>query len=206
MTERPLEHLRDHEYDGIQEYDNPTPGWWTGIFVLTVIFSVLYFPYYHGTLPGRTMHAAYDASVAENLRLQFAEIGELAPDEPTLLRFMQPAQAEWLKVGDVVFKAQCQGCHGSEGQGGAGPNLTDDHYKNVRRLADIPLVIANGAANGMPAWKTRLHPNEIVLVSAYVARMRGRNLASSRPPEGEIIAPWPAAAPESKPATDATTD
>ena len=33
--------LLDHEYDGIQEYDNPCPGWWHAIFLLTVLFSVV---------------------------------------------------------------------------------------------------------------------------------------------------------------------
>ena len=32
--------LLDHEYDGIREYDNPTPGWWVMLFILTIIFSV----------------------------------------------------------------------------------------------------------------------------------------------------------------------
>jgi cytochrome c oxidase cbb3-type subunit 3 len=43
----------------------------------------------------------------------------------------------------------------------------------------------------MPAWKTRLHPNEIVLVAAYVASLRGKNLPGPRGPEGEKIPPWP---------------
>ena len=42
----------------------------------------------------------------------------------------------------------------------------------------------------MPAWKTRLHPNEVVLMAAYVAGLRGKNL-KGRPPEGEKIDPWP---------------
>ena len=36
--------LLDHEYDGIQEYDNPCPGWWHAIFWLTVLFSVVVLP------------------------------------------------------------------------------------------------------------------------------------------------------------------
>ena len=31
------ERLMDHEYDGIQEYDNPTPGWWNLVFFLSII-------------------------------------------------------------------------------------------------------------------------------------------------------------------------
>jgi hypothetical protein len=54
----------------------------------------------------------------------------------------------------------------------------------------------------MPAWKARLHPNEVVLVAAYVAKKRGQNLPSTRQPEGEVIPPWPTAlsAPAATPA------
>ena len=38
--------LLDHEYDGIQEYDNPCPGWWHAIFWLTVLFSAAYFLFF----------------------------------------------------------------------------------------------------------------------------------------------------------------
>jgi len=47
----------------------------------------------------------------------------------------------------------------------------------------------------MPAWKNRLHPNEVVMVSAYVANLRGQNLTGPRPPEGPVIPPWPKAPP-----------
>jgi cytochrome c oxidase cbb3-type subunit 3 len=71
--------------------------------------------------------------------------------------------------------------------------LTDDYWKNVKQLADIPKVIAEGAAAGaMPSWKTRLHPNEVVLVAAYVASLRGKNLPGPRGQEGDLIPRWPA--------------
>src|SRR5690606_9877970 len=37
-----------HVYDGIEEYDNPLPGWWFKMFLLTVAFSVVYLILYPG--------------------------------------------------------------------------------------------------------------------------------------------------------------
>jgi cytochrome c oxidase cbb3-type subunit 3 len=194
--------LRDHEYDGIQEFDNPTPSWWTYIFVGSCAFSLVYFVFFHMGA-GWTVKESYQIAVVDDLRKQFAEIGQLKPDEPTLLKYMQ--DPKWLTVGQLVFKGNCINCHGAEANGSIGPNMTDDHYKNVKTLADIPMVVSAGAANGaMPAWKTRLHPNEIVLVSAYIATLRGKNLPGPRPAEGDLIPPWPVA-PTSEAAPAAAT-
>lgn len=183
--------LLDHCYDGIQEYDNPTPGWWWLLFHLTVAFSVVYFLFFTFSPISWTKPEEHDAAVAANLRQQFGEIGDLQADEATLLRFMN--EPKWLLVGKTVFAGKCVSCHGADASGVVGPNLTDEHWKNVKKLEDIPSVIANGAANGaMPSWKTQLHPNEIVLTAAYIASLRGRNLPSPRAAEGEIIPPWPA--------------
>ena len=180
----------DHEYDGIQEYDNPTPGWWHVIFQATTLFAVVYFIFFTFSPMAWTPQDQYDEELAANLRLQFAEIGELEPTTETLVKYMH--DAKWLKVGQMVFKQNCTNCHGADGSGVVGPNLTDEYYKHVKKLDDIPRVIANGAANGaMPAWKTRLHPNEIVLVACYVASLRGQDLPSMSNIKGEIIPPWP---------------
>nr|WP_286177631.1 c-type cytochrome [Rhodopirellula sp. JC639] len=102
------------------------------------------------------------------------------------------AKDSWVKVGESVFRANCVSCHGREGEGKVGPNLTDEAFKNITVLADIGKVINNGAGNGaMPKWSNRLHINEIVLVSAYVANLRGKNVEGGRPEEGNKIAPWP---------------
>jgi cytochrome c oxidase cbb3-type subunit 3 len=77
-----------------------------------------------------------------------------------------------------VFLTNCQSCHGPDGSGLVGPNLTDDFYRNVNKITDIAEVIKNGAAGGsMPAWKTRLHPNEVILMAAYVAGLRDKHLS-----------------------------
>lgn len=196
MAEPTKDRLLEHEYDGIQEYDNPCPTWWHLLFAGTVVFSLLYYAFFQLGNFGWTIQEAYEAAVAKDLERRFGEIGELKPDQATLVAYMN--QPEWLSVGAKVFATHCKSCHGEDGSGGVGPNLTDDHYKNVKELTDIAQVIEQGAANGsMPPWRNGirdvLHPNEVVLVAAYVAKMRGQNLPGPRGPEGEEIAPWPTA-------------
>jgi cytochrome c oxidase cbb3-type subunit 3 len=183
--------LTGHEYDGIQEYDNPTPGWWHAILIGTVIFSAFYALYWHGNPDAQSIQQALATRELRETRKQFAALGDLAPDEATMLRMM--GQGKWMAVAEGVFRSNCVACHGGKGEGLVGPNLTDDYWKNVKQMADICRVVSDGAnAGAMPGWKNRLQPNEIVLVSAYVASLRGRNLPG-RPHEGEQVPPWPAA-------------
>lgn len=182
--------LLEHEYDGIREYDNPTPSWWHLIFIGSIIFSFFYFAFYEWSPLAPNMYERHAAAEARVLKAQFAEIGELEPDQATILEMM--GEQKWMTVAASIFQGNCVSCHGANAQGIVGPNLTDDAYKNVTQITDIYDVIANGAANGaMPAWKNRLHPNEMVLLASYVASLRGTN-APGRGPEGEKIAPWPA--------------
>lgn len=206
MSNETTNPLTDHAYDGIQEYDNPLPGWWKWMFVGSIVFSAFYLMYFHIGAPGRSIQEQYDAELAYNTRLQFKEIGDLQPDEATILEYMQ--KESWVKIGQVVFKTHCVSCHGRDGEGKVGPNLTDEVYKNVRDLEGIANVISRGAANGaMPAWGTRLHPNEVVLVSAYVASLRGSLPAGEgKAPEGNAIPPWPEAPAEDSAAENATND
>jgi cytochrome c oxidase cbb3-type subunit III len=181
--------LLEHEYDGIKEYDNPTPGWWHAIFLLTVVFSAFYALYWHGNPDAPTIHDKHAAAQLREIKRQFAELGTLEPDEQTILRMMN--EPKWLAVGESVYKNNCASCHGSRGEGQVGPNLTDDFQKYGTSVVDIAHTIANGANQGaMPAWKSRLHPNEIILTAAHVASLRGKNLAG-RAAEGEKLPPWP---------------
>lgn len=204
--------MTDHAYDGIQEFDNPLPGWWKWSFVASIVFSVFYAMYFHIGAPGRSIIDQYETELNANTRLQFAEIGNIEPNAESVLRFMQ--EDSWLAVGKVVFKTNCISCHGRDGEGKVGPNLADEFYKNVRKLDDIPRIINSGAGNGaMPAWGNRLHVNEVVMVSAYVAKLRGSAAdGTGKGPEGSEIPPWPEptnateAAPQNAPAKSGEED
>lgn len=183
--------LLAHESDGIREYDNPMPSWWTNLFWGTFFFSVLYAMYYMvGVGPGHS--AEYDEEVAVFYQEQAARLGELKPDQPTMLGLM--ADPKMMQAGAGMFASNCAVCHAKDGGGGTGPNLCDDSYLHVKRVEDIFTVITQGvAAKGMAAWEKRFSESQRVLLSAYVAHLRGTVPAQPKPAQGAPAAPWPSA-------------
>jgi cytochrome c oxidase cbb3-type subunit III len=182
--------LLDHNYDGIQEYDNPTPGWWHLIFWGTIIWSVIYVVVWHFTplIPDRITRLETTRQIA--IEKQFAALMTI-DDELIKVRTVM-GDENWLAQGASVFAGTCTLCHGQNGEGLIGPNLTDNHYKNLTDLTGMIDVVRNGAANGaMPANVNLLDENEIALVVGYVASLRGQMLDSDRGVEGEEIAPFP---------------
>lgn len=192
------DHLSDHEYDGIREYDNPTPGWWHMIFIGTVLFSFMYFVYYHSNPNAPTPQSTLQKQqVAFNKKL-FGAYGELKNDVASLLKLKN--DPKMMEVGEAMFATNCAQCHDRTGKGINGVNLTDDAYKNIRTITDIFGVITNGAGNGaMPAWKAQFSDNERILFAAYIANLRGKNIPG-RAAEGEVIPPWPTDAGTAAPA------
>lgn len=182
----PLNPLTDHAYDGIQEYDNPLPGWWKWFFILSIVFSVFYWMFFHFGAPNRTMFDLLSADQAALARKQYGTLGDLAQDRATLARFMQ--DKEWVAYGKSIFRTNCQSCHGPDGGGLVGPNLTDAKTKNIRHLEDIIRIVNEGAANNaMPAWKQRFSDSrDVIMVSAYVASLLGTTPATSKAPEGNV--------------------
>jgi len=184
------EELLDHNYDGIQEYDNPTPGWWHLIFWGTIIWGVLYAVVWHLTplIPSR--YERLETTRQAAVQKQFAQLMTIDDDLRKVRIIM--GDDNWLKQGASIFSGTCTLCHGQEGEGLIGPNMTDDFYKNMTDLQSMLDVVTNGAANGaMPANKNLLDENEIALVVGYVASLRGKNIQGPRDAEGQEIPEFP---------------
>ena len=183
--------LTGHQYDGIEEYDNPTPAWWTWIFALTFVFSIVYVLVMFTTRGEMSPEAFYARDFTDALKAQYGQLAGAQPDEATLLKLAR--DEKWNGVGKSIFETNCVSCHGTDASGVAAPNLTDEAFLHIKKVEDIHDVIANGRKNGaMPAWNQRLQPVEQILVSSYVASLRGQNRPSlgNRPAEGAAIAPW----------------
>ncbi len=182
-----------HEYDGIREYDNPTPGWWYIIFFGSIVFSWFYYLFAQfSPMMSSPQDTWAEAQVAEYKRI-FGAVGDLTNDEATLLSLT--AKSDMMAVAQGMFQSNCAQCHAKDGGGINGVNLTDNHYKSVTTITDIHTIITEGAANGaMPSWRNTFSENERVLLSAYIAHLRGTTPAAPKGPEGTLIDPWPTAA------------
>jgi cytochrome c oxidase cbb3-type subunit III len=190
MSNSNTPNVTGHRYDDIEEYDNPLPGWWSWIFAVSIVFSAVYF--FFTTLIGAqaSPEGFYDREVTADTARQFAMMGDIKSDAASLVKLT--GDEKLLKVGRSIFVTHCAACHNANGAGLTGPNLTDDVYVHVKRIEDIADVVTVGRNNGaMPAWGNRLQPKEVTLVAAYVASLRGTNVAG-RPAEGQAVAPWSA--------------
>lgn len=66
----------------------------------------------------------------------------------------------------------CSGCHGGHAGGGMGPSLRDDVWIYGNRDDQIFDSIAQGRANGMPAWGSKIPQQQIWELVAYIKTMR----------------------------------
>ena len=147
------------EADGIEEYDNPLPDWWLGLFWFTIVFAFAYTIHYH-VIAKRSYPKALAAEVAE------AQARWPEQQGPVRL-VLTPDNVE---KGRAVFTANCIACHGKNLEGGIGPNLKDDAWIHGDRAEDVVKTITEGvAAKGMPTWGPILGPEKVREVAAFLA-------------------------------------
>ncbi len=180
--------ILDHNFDGIQEYDNPLPRWWVYIFWATIVFAVLYVPYYHFG-PGGTVADEYQAAMKEYYEQQSAAIlamGEI--NDEAIVTFSRNEGA--MEEAKAIFRSKCMACHGMFGEGQIGPNLTDPYWIHGGKPTDIYRTIHDGVVTkGMLAWGNLLPPADVVKMAGYVLTLQGTNPPNGKAPEGELYQP-----------------
>lgn len=143
-----------HEWDGIEELNNPLPRWWLWSFYATIVFSIAYCVVYPawpmidkataGTF-GWTSRGQLDQELkAEAARkagllaeLDKASIEQIAAD-PRLRRAA-------IDGGRAAFKVNCIQCHGNGAAGSAGyPNLNDDDWLWGGDVATVHQTLVHG--------------------------------------------------------------
>ncbi len=179
--------ILDHNYDGIQEFDNPLPSWWLLTFYGTIIFAVLYVGYYHfGSGPSLDDELASDLHEVK-LRMEAQRQAEPPPSDEELNALF--AKPEVREHGKKLFGEKCAACHGGAGEGGIGPNLTDKFWLHGQgRLADLIKIVADGVPEkGMPPWKSLLSREQVMAAAAHVHGLAGTKPANPKAPQGEKI-------------------
>jgi cytochrome c oxidase cbb3-type subunit III len=158
--DQPRDQVLGHgdEADGIEEYDNPLPDWWLGLFWLTIIWAVGYTLHYH---------VIADRSQERSLASELAAAEVRWPASAGTAEFV--LTPELAAAGQPVYATNCAACHGAAMEGGIGPNLKDGDWVHGGAPEDVMRTVAEGVpAKGMPAWGPILGPERVRQVSAYI--------------------------------------
>lgn len=179
--------LTDHEYDGIRELDNRLPPWWLWGFYFTIFFGVVYLLNFHVFNTGDLQGAEYEKEMAqakEEVETYLASLDNRV-DETNVTFDDAPAE---LAAGKEIYVANCLVCHGAEGQGVVGPNLTDKYWIHGGDMASIFSTIKYGVPEkGMIPWESQLTPKQMQQVSSYIYTMEGTNPANAKEAQGELF-------------------
>lgn len=167
-----------HDYDGIEEFDNPLPAWWYWWFILTILFAVGYLIYYPGLgnfagVGGWTQVGQLEeAQAVADAKYEpiFAQYRDLSLDEIA-------ADQAAVKMGQRLFINNCSVCHGSQGMGSFGfPNLTDEEWNWGGGDDDIIATLVQGRNGVMTPWGQILGDEGVSDTAEYVMQLAGRDV------------------------------
>jgi len=184
--EKEADILMDHNYDGIKELDNDLPPWWKYGFYLTIVFAFIYLVHYHVTSTGDLQAKEYDKSVeaAKIAKEEYAKKAANNVDENSVTLITDVAEIE---KGKNIYMEMCAACHGRMGEGGIGPNLTDEYWIHGGSLKNIFASIKYGwPEKGMKSWQAEYSPVEIQLLTSYIKTLVGTNPANAKEKQGDL--------------------
>lgn len=188
-VEKEKDILFDHEYDGIRELDNSLPPWWVWMFYVTIIFAGIYMTYYHFAGIGQSQSEMYESEVkqAEETAKAFLAKQAAKVDETNVTAL---TDAQQVSLGKTTFQTLCVACHGTAGEGGVGPNLTDEYWIHGGTIKDIFKTIKNGVPEkGMISWQAQLRPEDMQRVASYILTLQGTNPPNAKAPQGNKMQP-----------------
>jgi cytochrome c oxidase cbb3-type subunit 3 len=180
--------LREHEYDGIQEYDQKLPNWWLVIFIAALVFFLGYWIAYYQFGLMKTDDQKIAAAMA---RIEAAQ--KKALDEMLAKLNDEALVNEWatdpvrVASGRASYLVNCTACHGQDlaakiDVGGGqfvnlpGLSLTDGEWKYGAKPMDIFRIINDGTPPESPghnnakmeAWGLKLPPVQIAELTAFI--------------------------------------
>lgn len=197
-----------HEWDGIEELNNPLPRWWVLTLWATVIWALGYIVVYpaiplldRGT-QGMWGWSSRGQLVEEMKAADKGRAATLAVIAATPLEQFAAnpdLEAKAVAGGRAAFQVNCVQCHGSGAAGSQGfPNLKDDDWLWGGNIREIEYSILHGIRSpGAAETRTSLMPSfgkdgvlnsaQIGDVAAYVLSLSGKAPADASAQRGAAL-------------------
>ncbi|MGV8988072.1 MAG: cytochrome-c oxidase, cbb3-type subunit III [Cypionkella sp.] len=199
-----------HNWDGIEELNNPLPRWWLWTFYICIIYalgySVMYpaWPLITGATPG-LLGASTRADVAVDIK-RFDDMNapikaKLVAADLNAIEGDDNLKSFAMEAGKAIFATNCAPCHGAGAGGVQGkgyPNLLDNDWLWGGSLDAIHTTITHGIRNTtdpdarlsqMPSFGKDgiLTAEEIGTVVEYVLQISGQDHDQVKADEGKQL-------------------
>jgi cytochrome c oxidase cbb3-type subunit 3 len=160
-----------HEFDGIIENRVSSPPiYFTILFYGLIIWGVAFCAFY--LLSGWSSEGEFEQKMAAHQEQhQQANAAEPPAAKPAEEKVVAATQESAKANGAALYAQRCAMCHGAEGKGGVGPDLTTAEYIYGKSSAEVTESIANGRPEGMPGFAEQLSEDELTSLVDYVLSM-----------------------------------
>lgn len=178
--------LREHEFDGIQEYDQKLPNWWLFTFYAAMVWFVCHWGMYYqmGAIETRQEYVVHEMTRIQKIKDE--ELAKLVASlDDSKFVYKWATDPEITTAGETTFLSICAQCHAAD-MSAKGPNgdlpglpLNDHVWKFGGKPMEIFKLVHDGSppeSKGkndlgglMQAWgKTQLTSKQVAEVVAYV--------------------------------------
>ena len=164
--------LREHSYDGIQEYDQRLPNWWLYTLYGTILFWIVY--WFAHMIAGLVPEDGEQVDAAMN-RISAAKLASSIDVSNDSMLWEMSRNPVFTDAGKQTYNSLCAACHlpsmrgKSENPAAVGPDLTDTAWVHGGTPREVFATAAKGViAKGMPAWEPMLGQKKTAEVVAYI--------------------------------------
>lgn len=158
-----------HDFDGITENRaQKPPAYFAVLFYGLIIWGVIFMAYY--LLSGWSSEGQFKERMAAHQQ----QLADQKPPQSAAVPAAgaQPQAEEEAVDGASLYAENCAMCHGAEGKGGIGPDLTVASYKYGREETEVLHSISAGRPGGMPGFGNRLSAAQIKGLAEYVLSLK----------------------------------
>lgn len=163
-------HQEEHADGIVEDREQTPPVYFTVLFYGLIIWGVAFMAFY--LLSGWSSDSEFQEKMAAHkgepaVQQQAAGPKEVAAPSPAPAATPVASATEEAVDGRELFKKHCAGCHGTNGRGAFGPDLSTE-YKYGKTVMAIQESIANGRPKNMPAFDHKLSREEIETLAEYI--------------------------------------
>ena len=154
------------EYDGIRyRAEKKSPAVFRILFTVLIVWGVGFMGYY--LFSGWSSQGEY-SEIKEAKEARLAAQKQTEVESKAVSTHEEIRTTDLLEEGKKEYASRCAACHGEDGKGGIGPDLTAKEYKYGKTAPEVTASIVDGRPGGMPGFKNDLSGEKVQGLVQYL--------------------------------------